>query len=237
MAPELERHWCTQGQCTGQEQNTEKVWACKKDPTWTCMQFVVYICHSIKVQGKYFLFLLWRWGGTCILSDVARYVLKHYLVYTVWNFSNNNNHTLISYGKLNTNSSIMSYIMTQLCLPWHLAVFYLHQWSTYPFNNLNRVLLKRSKGYGHSMKCSSVLLFHIAVVTFRVGTTCVSWTSLPVMSTVRPSSSKINGVGLSWTAGRIGGRLNTPVESLDWIWAWKKNSNRLLIGFSNSPEF
>jgi hypothetical protein len=54
---------------------------------------------------------------------VAVYIQKHYLVYIVWNFLNNNNHTLISHEKLRTNNSIMSHIMTQLCLPQYLAPF------------------------------------------------------------------------------------------------------------------
>lgn len=122
-----------------------------------------------------------------------------------------------------------NYIMLQLFWLPYMPFFF-------PFEQICNdhfiILFNHAKYNNNRMKLHVFSVpYIIIVVTLSVGTTCVSWTSLPVMSTVRPSSSKINGVGLSWTTGRIGGRFNMPVESLDWIWAWNRAGKKFLKSF------
>lgn len=71
--------------------------------------------------------------------------------------------------------------------------------------------------------CLNSSRFFALIFAFNVGITCVNWTSLPVISIVRPSLSRIKGVGFSADEFSVLGTLGTvfiiPVANFFWIWA------------------
>lgn len=57
--------------------------------------------------------------------------------------------------------------------------------------------------------CLNSSRFFALILAFNVGITCVNWTSLPVISIVLPSLSRIRGVGFSVDEFKVLGTLGT----------------------------